>query len=189
MLCCDEGVGVQVIQQMEFMELPGHIELLDMGTSTMDLISHLERVKKLILVSSIGLGREIALWLRILSIPTIVKILGTLVGKSIEFIGWMLERANPFELVLPISPVFVRIGTSIANFHQQSMIFEKYLPKIKIPTMLIWGARDPVVPVKTAYRAVKEFPNARLLVFKKSGHNVHREQLKNVTRLINEFLG
>jgi pimeloyl-ACP methyl ester carboxylesterase len=147
------------------------------------------RVTKLILVSSLGLGREIALWLRIISLPTIVKILGSLVGHAIKFAGWMLERANPFELVLPISPVFVRIGTSIANFHQQNLVLEKYLPRIKVPTMLIWGGRDPVVPVKTAYNAVKKMPNARLLVFKKSGHNVHREQLKNVTRLINEFLG
>jgi hydrogenase maturation protease len=56
MLCCDEGVGVQVIQQMEFMELPGHIELLDMGTSTMDLISHLEGVKKLIVIDAMKTG-------------------------------------------------------------------------------------------------------------------------------------
>ena len=56
MLCCDEGVGVQVIQQMEFMELPGPIELLDMGTSTMDLISHLEGVKKLIVIDAMKTG-------------------------------------------------------------------------------------------------------------------------------------
>jgi hydrogenase maturation protease len=56
MLCCDEGVGVQVIQQMEFMELPGHIELLDMGTSTTDLISHLEGVKKLIVIDAMKTG-------------------------------------------------------------------------------------------------------------------------------------
>jgi 4,5:9,10-diseco-3-hydroxy-5,9,17-trioxoandrosta-1(10),2-diene-4-oate hydrolase len=147
------------------------------------------RVTKLILVSSLGLGREIALWLRFISIPSIVKVVGYVVGKAIEFLGWMLGQSNPFELVLPVSPVVVRIGTSIANRQSQNLVLEKYLKKIKIPTMLIWGGRDPVVPVKTAYRAVKEFPNARLLVFKKSGHNVHREQLKNVTRLINEFLG
>ena len=56
MLCCDEGVGVQVIQQMEFMELPDHIELLDMGTSTMDLITHLEGVKKLIVIDAMKTG-------------------------------------------------------------------------------------------------------------------------------------
>jgi pimeloyl-ACP methyl ester carboxylesterase len=147
------------------------------------------KIKKLILVSSLGLGREIALWLRFLSLPTIVKALGWLVGNTLKFIGWMLRQANPFEIVLPVSPVFVRIGSSIANSHQQSFVLEKYLSKLKTPTMLIWGGRDPVVPVKTAYNAVKKMPNARLMVFKRNGHNVHREQLKNFTRLVDEFIG
>ena len=37
---------------MEKAELPGHIELLDIGTSTMDLISYLEGVKKLIAIDA-----------------------------------------------------------------------------------------------------------------------------------------
>jgi len=36
--------------------LPPHIELLDMGTSTMDLISHLKEVKKLIVIDAMKAG-------------------------------------------------------------------------------------------------------------------------------------
>ncbi len=36
--------------------IPGHIELLDIGTSTMDLISHLEGVKKLIVIDAMKAG-------------------------------------------------------------------------------------------------------------------------------------
>jgi pimeloyl-ACP methyl ester carboxylesterase len=147
------------------------------------------KIKKLVLVSSLGLGREVALWLRLLSLPTVVKFLGSLVGYSLKLIGWMLKQVNPFEIVLPVSPVFVNIGSKIANYRQQNLVLEKQLPKVKMPTMLVWGGRDPIVPVKQAYRAVKEFPNARLLVFKRNGHNVHREQRKNFSRLIYEFLG
>jgi hydrogenase maturation protease len=56
MLCRDEGVGVHVIEEMEDMELPGHIELLDIGTSTLDLVSHLEGVKKLIAIDALKAG-------------------------------------------------------------------------------------------------------------------------------------
>ena len=52
----DEGIGVHVVQKMRKMELPGHIELLDIGTSTMDLISHLEGVKKLIVIDAMKAG-------------------------------------------------------------------------------------------------------------------------------------
>ena len=56
LLCCDEGIGVHVIQEMKHMKLPDHIELLDIGTSTMDLIGYLEGVKKLIVIDAMKAG-------------------------------------------------------------------------------------------------------------------------------------
>ena len=56
LLCRDEGIGVHVIQEMKKMELPGHIELLDIGTSTMDLIAYLDGVKKLIVIDAMKAG-------------------------------------------------------------------------------------------------------------------------------------
>jgi hydrogenase maturation protease len=56
LLCRDEGIGVHVIQEMKNMKLPDHIDLLDMGTSTMDLIGHLEGVKKLIVIDAMKAG-------------------------------------------------------------------------------------------------------------------------------------
>lgn len=54
----DEGIGVHVVQEMRKMELPGHIELLDIGTSTMDLISYLDGVEKLIVIDTMKAGRD-----------------------------------------------------------------------------------------------------------------------------------
>jgi len=53
----DEGVGVHVIEEMKKMELPPHVELLDIGTSTMDLIGYLDGVKKLIVIDAMKAGR------------------------------------------------------------------------------------------------------------------------------------
>jgi len=52
----DEGIGIHIIQEMKKMELPSHIELLDIGTSTMDLISYLKEVKKLIVIDAMRAG-------------------------------------------------------------------------------------------------------------------------------------
>jgi hydrogenase maturation protease len=56
LLCRDEGTGVHVIHEMESTQLPGHIELLDIGTSTMDLIGYLDGVKKLIVIDAMKAG-------------------------------------------------------------------------------------------------------------------------------------
>jgi len=52
----DEGIGVHVIERMEALELPDHVELLDIGTSTMDLISYLEGVRKLGVIDAMKAG-------------------------------------------------------------------------------------------------------------------------------------
>jgi len=52
----DDGIGAHVIEEMKKMRLPDQIELLDMGTSTMDLIYHLEEVTKLIVIDAIKAG-------------------------------------------------------------------------------------------------------------------------------------
>ncbi len=52
----DAGVGVHVVQEMERMALPSHIELLDIGTSTMDLISYLNGVEKMIVIDAMKAG-------------------------------------------------------------------------------------------------------------------------------------
>ncbi len=53
----DEGVGVHVIEEMKKMELPPHVDLLDIGTSTMDLIAYLDGVKKLIVIDAMKAGQ------------------------------------------------------------------------------------------------------------------------------------
>ena len=54
----DEGIGVHVVQEMEKMKLPEMIEILDIGTSTMDLISYLKGVKKLIVIDAMKAGGD-----------------------------------------------------------------------------------------------------------------------------------
>jgi hydrogenase maturation protease len=56
LLCRDEGIGVHVIQAMKNMKLPDYIDLLDMGTATMDLISYLDGVNKLIVIDAMKAG-------------------------------------------------------------------------------------------------------------------------------------
>ncbi len=56
LICRDEGIGVHVIEKMREVKLPGHVELLDIGTSTMDLISYLEGVEKLIVIDAMKAG-------------------------------------------------------------------------------------------------------------------------------------
>ncbi|OGN98130.1 MAG: hypothetical protein A2Y89_07110 [Chloroflexi bacterium RBG_13_51_18] len=147
------------------------------------------KIKKLILVSSLCLGREIAFWVRFFSLPAFISSLGALMVWFFKSIKWLIKYLNPAEYIMPLSPASMSIGGSISNFQQQTLVLEKQLPEIKMPTLLVWGSRDPVVPVKQAYRAARVIPDCRVEVFKNRGHNVHRDELKKFSRIITDFLG
>jgi pimeloyl-ACP methyl ester carboxylesterase len=148
-----------------------------------------EKIRKLVLISSLCLGREVAFWLRLFTIPTMVKLLGKLLTAVTRDVKRVMAYLNPASLIMEMTPAAVMIGGSVTTWHSQTLVLEKRLPEVKMPTLLVWGGRDPVVPVMQAYRASKVIPDCRIEVFKKRGHNVHREALQEFSAILERFLG
>ncbi len=147
-----------------------------------------EKIRKLVLISSLCLGREIAFWVRLLSIPAMIKILGKIFLGIMKGVKWVFNQLNPAKLIMEMTPAAMMVGTSISTLHQQSLVLEQRLPEVKVPTLLIWGGRDPVVPVMQAYRAAKVIPNCSVRVFQNRGHNVHRDELNEFSNILTSFL-
>jgi hydrogenase maturation protease len=57
LLLRDEGLGVHVIQALQDKKLPPHVDLLDMGTATMNLAFYLDGVQKVIIVDALKAGQ------------------------------------------------------------------------------------------------------------------------------------
>ena len=147
-----------------------------------------DKIKKLVLISSLCLGSEIAFWIRLFSIPALVKSIGKVFMALLKGIKWVAEQLNPAKVFMVLSPAVMTVGGNISTFHQQRLVLEPRLPEVKMPTLLVWGARDPVVPVMQAYRAAKAIPDCRVEVFMKRGHNVHRDELKKFSSILTGFL-
>ena len=66
---------------------------------------------------------------------------------------------------------------------------EKTLPKLAgIPTLLIWGSKDPAVDASSAQRLAKFFPNSKLVIFPGIGHLPYEECPEEFNRELIEFL-
>ena len=52
-LMADEGIGVQIINKMQALDLPENVELLDGGTAGLDLIPYMKDKKKIIIIDCI----------------------------------------------------------------------------------------------------------------------------------------
>jgi pimeloyl-ACP methyl ester carboxylesterase len=62
------------------------------------------------------------------------------------------------------------------------------LHQVDVPTLIIWGEKDRVVPKYHAHRHLRELPNARLEWVESAGHLPHEEMPDEVNRLLLEFL-
>ena len=148
------------------------------------------KIKKLVLVSSLCLGREIALWVRLLSVPALLRSLGTLTVAVLRSIKWLIKMfMEQVEFIMPLSPASMIIGGSITTIKEQTLVLANRLSEIVMPTLLVWGAKDPIVPVRHAYAAVQVIPDCQLKVFENRGHNVHRDELQQFSSILSGFLG
>ena len=60
--------------------------------------------------------------------------------------------------------------------------------QISIPTLIIWGKQDSVVPVENAHRFHQDINGSRLIVFPETGHVPHEERPEQVLKELTEFL-
>ncbi len=148
------------------------------------------RIKKLVLVNSMFLGREIALWVRCLANPTVGRYVGKAVFSVLKGVKWLLKLLlAPIEFVMPFSITSIYLGTCIATIKQQTTVLVNRLSEVMVPTLIIWGAKDPILPVRQAYAAAQLIPDCQVKVFDDCGHSVYRDRISEFSSTLTGFLG
>ena len=62
------------------------------------------------------------------------------------------------------------------------------LPRLKAPTLLIWGSKDPIMEEDVRQSLRNALPNAQVKIFDGLGHNPFWEDPRGVAEVINAFL-
>jgi pimeloyl-ACP methyl ester carboxylesterase len=62
------------------------------------------------------------------------------------------------------------------------------LPEIEIPTMVVWGLDDYIVPIEAAIGYHSLIDGSRLEIFERTGHVPQMERPARFNRLLDEFL-
>ncbi len=149
-------------------------------------------VEKLVLVSSAGLGPDLALWLRLGTIPVLGEILACPIRPLMESSAHMLMHDPTllteewielgYRIVAPPETrrAYLKIlRTNVDWLGQRSCQYRPIvqgLPSITIPVLVIWGRQDKLVPVKHAQVAAQTLPNVQVRIFENCGHIPMLEQ-------------
>jgi pimeloyl-ACP methyl ester carboxylesterase len=65
--------------------------------------------------------------------------------------------------------------------------YVKRLKTIQLPTLVIWGRKDGIVPLRLGRRLARDLPNARLMVIEHCDHWPHQECPAEVIAALKEF--
>lgn len=167
---------------------------------------HPELVERLVLVSSGGLGREVSLVLRGLAVPGVdllgpvvfpafVRDLGDRVSRSIARLGIRAPRAAEMwdayaSLTDPAHrAAFLRTLRAVVDPGGQAVSAADRLSLASsMPTLIVWGDADPIIPVSHAYAAHEAIPGSRLEILEGVGHFPQSEEPHRLARLILDFL-
>jgi len=140
-----------------------------------------ERCERLVLVSSGGLGREVHPLLRSAALPGAEVVLPLLCGEGTRsavsaVTGWLGRlglRAGPdlqgvWQGFVSLGDVDARRafldtvrGILDVGGQRVSANDRLYLAG-ELPTLIVWGERDPLIPVKHAHAAHERIPESRL---------------------------
>jgi pimeloyl-ACP methyl ester carboxylesterase len=174
------------------------------GVSLQFAIHYPEKLEKLVLVGSAGLGRECPLAVRLCTLPLAGEILtrptrkGTarfftsLVHDPSVVTDEVVDRAWQLRTLPGAHKAWLstlRDNYDLWGLHAETLRSTvENLGAITAPTLVVWGREDRIVPVAHAYVAEQGIPNARLRIFDSCGHVPQLEYSAEFNALVSEFL-
>jgi pimeloyl-ACP methyl ester carboxylesterase len=166
-----------------------------------------DRVERLVLVDSGGLGEEVSLALRAATLPGAEFVLPLMFGPITRTVGravgWVLGRlggratANVRGLAEGLDSLgdadarraFVHTARSVIDPKGQRIdAHDRLYLAEAVPTMFIWGAKDPIIPLAHGRRAHELMARSRLEVFPGAGHFPFNDDPEHFVEVLADFI-
>ena len=176
------------------------------GVAMQFAYQHRTYCRRLVLISSGGLGPDVGWTLRLLSAPGAELLLPVIAPPPVVTAGnkvrsWLsaggIESPRGAEMWSAYTSLadsqtrqaFLKTLRSVVDYRGQSVsaLNRLYLTS-DMPTMVIWGDQDRIIPIEHGYALRDAQPGCRLEVLGGVGHFPHVERPSAVADLIDDFV-
>jgi len=182
---------------LEQVDLVGHS--FGGGVAQMLLLEIPERIRRLVLVASGGLGREIRPVLRLASVPRVVEAfgqpfmgIGTRLALRSEngFTKEDIDELATMNVERGSARAFARTVRDIIDWRGQRRSFVDRAHEVAQlpPIAVFWGDRDKNIPIAHGKAFAKSFDGVVFVPFEGCGHYLHRERPEAFAQALREFL-
>ncbi|MFI4985631.1 MAG: alpha/beta fold hydrolase [Solirubrobacterales bacterium] len=166
-----------------------------------------QRVERLVLISSGGLGHEVSPMLRTAALPGMSLLLSLTIHPRLltGLRAWghrLRERGNAAGVYLQaiaraLGPLenaeargaFLHTLRAVIDVHGQRVSATDRLYLLEsIPTMIVWGGRDNTIPLAHGRKAHEAIPHSRFRTLAKAAHFPHLEDPDGLSDALRAFI-
>lgn len=167
------------------------------GIAQMLLLECRDRVRRLVLAASGGLGREISSLLRLASLSPAVEHfgqpffgIGTRLAMRAVLTPGDLAELSAMNARVGSARAFARTVRDLIDWRGQRRRFSERAHEIPalVPIAVIWGERDRVIPVRHAEALAELLDGVEVTRLEGCGHFLHHEQPDLFARVVRQFL-
>ncbi len=180
-----------------------------MGNSTGGFLAlalalrHPDQVRSLVLVDIPGMGKEVAWHLRLAALPGIGRLLASM---EVTSRGRFAPRlfSHPERIAPEVREEMLRLlrlpgvgrtmlsvlRSSVGLMGLRSSLLQLLHARtlLPVPTLVVWGEEDRILPVEHARRFARRFPDVQLLVLPDCGHWPQMEQADAFNEAVLSFM-
>ncbi|HKJ91522.1 MAG TPA: alpha/beta fold hydrolase, partial [Longimicrobiales bacterium] len=164
-----------------------------------------ERVRRLVLLSSAGLGRGLPWLVRVGTVPGVARWSARPTRSGTRWLFRRYLTTDRSGLDAPRQAALLEylyrseraalaghMARALRAFGgpcgQREVLSDAELSKLRVPALVVWGDGDRFFPVRHARRAVQHLPDARLAIIERAGHSPNWERPEAFASAVLDFL-
>ncbi len=181
------------------------------GVAMQVLYQYPHLVERLVLVNSGGLGRDVSIALRAVSLPGAEYVMPLVFNPRTREIGTAINRAVGWALSwtpVRISPAMAQVAYALSSLtdrearsafvHTARSVVDiggqrvsgtnRFYLAAQTPMLLVWGGQDAIIPVAHAHATHEAVAGSRLVVFPRSGHFPQCDEPDRFAAAVRDFI-
>lgn len=170
------------------------------GVAQMLLLECPERIRRIVLVASGGLGHAAGFWLKFATFPHFVEHYGQpfMAFGTRRALGRTngphakedVEALSAMNAMHGTARAFSRTARDVLDFGGQRRHFLHRAHEVAVlpPIALLWGERDGILPIEQGRAFVAQVEGLRFETFPNCGHYVHQDDPARFVAVVRDFL-
>jgi pimeloyl-ACP methyl ester carboxylesterase len=158
------------------------------------------RLSRLVLIDTVSYPQKLPWVVRMMRTP-IIGALGLYlipdrikVRKMLESIYFDDNKITEADVEAYAEPLSLPGAKSALRQTAKQIIPEnmeeliRMYPRIKVPTLIIWGREDGIIPLHNGMRLHNDIPDSQLVIIERCGHDPPEERPEQVIEVMQKFL-